>query len=77
VNGTAPDPAGYETEWGGVVSKLGANNSNIDFGNGYYNDHRKPYTLSLSPLPSPSLSFCLTIILVQTFTMDIIYTVHL
>ncbi|TRX92714.1 hypothetical protein FHL15_006388 [Xylaria flabelliformis] len=33
----------YETTWGGIVNKAGANNVNIDFGNGYYNDHHFHY----------------------------------
>ncbi|KAG0651291.1 hypothetical protein D0Z07_1589 [Hyphodiscus hymeniophilus] len=33
----------YETTWGGVVDKAGATNVNIDFGNGYYNDHHFHY----------------------------------
>jgi len=33
----------YETAWGGVISKAGANNSWVDFGNGYYNDHHFHY----------------------------------
>ncbi|KAK4235357.1 glycosyl hydrolase family 81-domain-containing protein [Achaetomium macrosporum] len=33
----------YETAWGGVVNKAGASNANVDFGNGYYNDHHFHY----------------------------------
>ncbi|KAJ6620303.1 glycoside hydrolase family 81 protein [Mycena sp. CBHHK59/15] len=35
--------AAYETAWGGVVDGPGAINPNIDFGNGYYNDHHFHY----------------------------------
>ncbi|KAJ7184405.1 glycoside hydrolase family 81 protein [Mycena filopes] len=35
--------AAYETAWGGVVDGPGATNPNIDFGNGYYNDHHFHY----------------------------------
>ncbi|KAF7359182.1 Glycoside hydrolase family 81 protein [Mycena sanguinolenta] len=35
--------ASYETAWGGVVDGAGASDSNIDFGNGYYNDHHFHY----------------------------------
>ncbi|KAI1171449.1 glycoside hydrolase family 81 protein [Nemania sp. FL0916] len=33
----------YETTWGGIINKAGATNVNIDFGNGYYNDHHFHY----------------------------------
>ncbi|GAP93386.1 putative glycoside hydrolase family 81 protein [Rosellinia necatrix] len=33
----------YETAWGGIVNKAGATNVNVDFGNGYYNDHHFHY----------------------------------
>lgn len=33
----------YETAWGGVISKAGATDVNVDFGNGYYNDHHFHY----------------------------------
>ncbi|KAL1861660.1 hypothetical protein VTK73DRAFT_6991 [Phialemonium thermophilum] len=33
----------YETAWGGVVNKAGASDVNVDFGNGYYNDHHFHY----------------------------------
>ena len=33
----------YETAWGGVIDKGGATNVNVDFGNGYYNDHHFHY----------------------------------
>ncbi|KAI8633667.1 glycoside hydrolase family 81 protein [Xylariaceae sp. FL1651] len=33
----------YETAWGGIVNKAGATNVNIDFGNGFYNDHHFHY----------------------------------
>ncbi|KAJ7778636.1 glycoside hydrolase family 81 protein [Mycena maculata] len=35
--------AAYETAWGGVVDGAGATDPNIDFGNGYYNDHHFHY----------------------------------
>ncbi|KAJ7611622.1 glycoside hydrolase family 81 protein [Roridomyces roridus] len=35
--------AAYESAWGGVVDGPGATNANIDFGNGYYNDHHFHY----------------------------------
>ncbi|KAJ7063588.1 glycoside hydrolase family 81 protein [Mycena amicta] len=35
--------AAYETAWGGVVDGPGASDPNIDFGNGYYNDHHFHY----------------------------------
>lgn len=40
---SAPTLAAYETTWGGVVNKAAATNVNIDFGNGYYNDHHFHY----------------------------------
>ncbi|KLO90617.1 Uncharacterized protein LW93_11038 [Fusarium fujikuroi] len=33
----------YETTWGGVISKEGATNVWVDFGNGYFNDHHFHY----------------------------------
>ncbi|KAI1260716.1 glycoside hydrolase family 81 protein [Xylariaceae sp. FL1019] len=33
----------YETTWGGIVSQAGAKDVNVDFGNGYYNDHHFHY----------------------------------
>ncbi|KZT36281.1 hypothetical protein SISSUDRAFT_1034970 [Sistotremastrum suecicum HHB10207 ss-3] len=33
----------YETAWGGIINKAGYNNPNVDFGNGYYNDHHFHY----------------------------------
>jgi len=33
----------YETAWGGVIDKAGATDANVDFGNGYYNDHHFHY----------------------------------
>ncbi|KAN0121685.1 glycoside hydrolase family 81 protein [Hyaloscypha variabilis] len=42
-NSSATTLAAYETTWGGVVDKAGATNVNIDFGNGYYNDHHFHY----------------------------------
>ncbi|KAF4343989.1 glycoside hydrolase family 81 [Fusarium beomiforme] len=33
----------YETAWGGVISKEGATDVWVDFGNGYYNDHHFHY----------------------------------
>ncbi len=38
----------YETTWGGVINKAGANNAYVDFGNGYYNDHHFHYGYFLS-----------------------------
>ena len=38
----------YETAWGGVITKAGANDANVDFGNGYYNDHHFHYGYFLS-----------------------------
>lgn len=38
----------YETAWGGVIDKAGATDANIDFGNGYYNDHHFHYGYFLS-----------------------------
>ncbi|KAK7035829.1 glycoside hydrolase family 81 protein [Favolaschia claudopus] len=35
--------AAYDTAWGGVVSGPGATDPNVDFGNGYYNDHHFHY----------------------------------
>ncbi|KAJ7090384.1 glycoside hydrolase family 81 protein [Mycena belliarum] len=35
--------AAYETAWGGVVNGPGATDPNVDFGNGYYNDHHFHY----------------------------------
>ncbi|CAK5280983.1 unnamed protein product [Mycena citricolor] len=35
--------AAYDTVWGGVVDGPGATNPNIDYGNGYYNDHHFHY----------------------------------
>jgi len=43
LSGNNSDPAAYETRWGGVVSKSGATNVNVDYGNGYYNDHHFHY----------------------------------
>jgi endo-1,3(4)-beta-glucanase len=31
---------GYETGWGGIVDKAGYDNSYVDYGNTYYNDHQ-------------------------------------
>ncbi|KAH8893948.1 family 81 glycoside hydrolase [Thozetella sp. PMI_491] len=39
----SPTVPAYETAWGGVVNKAGAADANIDFGNGYYNDHHFHY----------------------------------
>ncbi|OAQ61840.2 glycoside hydrolase family 81 protein [Pochonia chlamydosporia 170] len=33
----------YESTWGGVINKAGANNVWVDFGNGFYNDHHFHY----------------------------------
>jgi endo-1,3(4)-beta-glucanase len=38
----------YETAWGGVIDKGGATDVNVDFGNGYYNDHHFHYGYFLS-----------------------------
>ncbi|GAB5591706.1 hypothetical protein Unana1_06606 [Umbelopsis nana] len=35
--------AGYETGWGGVINADGWNNTWVDFGNAYYNDHHFHY----------------------------------
>ncbi|GAB5591707.1 hypothetical protein Unana1_06607 [Umbelopsis nana] len=35
--------AGYETGWGGFINAQGWNNTWVDFGNGYYNDHHFHY----------------------------------
>ncbi|KAJ7491185.1 glycoside hydrolase family 81 protein [Mycena latifolia] len=43
VSGQTGTYAAYETAWGGVVDGAGATNPNIDFGNGYYNDHHFHY----------------------------------
>ncbi|KAF8191514.1 glycoside hydrolase family 81 protein [Mycena galopus ATCC 62051] len=43
VPGPTSTYAAYETAWGGVVDGAGASNANIDFGNGYYNDHHFHY----------------------------------
>ncbi|CRG91078.1 Endo-1,3(4)-beta-glucanase 1 [Talaromyces islandicus] len=40
--------AAFETTWGGVVDKAGATDANIDFGNGFYNDHHFHYGYFLS-----------------------------
>lgn len=43
VNNTQQYPLVYESQWGGVVSSASyvTGNSGDDFGNTYYNDHRK------------------------------------
>lgn len=33
----------YETAWGGIINNAGYNNVNVDYGNGYYNDHHFHY----------------------------------
>ncbi|KAJ7118834.1 glycoside hydrolase family 81 protein [Mycena epipterygia] len=43
VSGQSGTYAAYETAWGGVVDGAGATDPNIDFGNGYYNDHHFHY----------------------------------
>jgi len=43
LNGNGPDPIAYETLWGGDVSEKGTQNVNIDYGNGFYNDHHFHY----------------------------------
>ncbi|KZW01272.1 hypothetical protein EXIGLDRAFT_638608 [Exidia glandulosa HHB12029] len=35
--------AAYETNWGAVISKAGATNHHVDFGNGFMNDHHFHY----------------------------------
>ncbi|KIY51480.1 glycoside hydrolase family 81 protein [Fistulina hepatica ATCC 64428] len=35
--------AAYETGWGGIINNQGYDNVNVDFGNGYYNDHHFHY----------------------------------
>jgi endo-1,3(4)-beta-glucanase len=40
-NSTAPTQAAYETAWGMMINKAGYNNTWVDFGNGYGNDHRE------------------------------------
>jgi endo-1,3(4)-beta-glucanase len=35
--------AAYETGWGGLINREGWNNSWVDFGNAYYNDHHFHY----------------------------------
>lgn len=42
-NKSATTLAAYETAWGGVINKAGATNVDIDFGNGFYNDHHFHY----------------------------------
>lgn len=45
VNNLEPNPLAYDTVWGGVCStgSYGNNDSSIDFGNTYYNDHNFHY----------------------------------
>lgn len=43
-----PTLPGYESGWGGIVDAAGATNVNIDFGNGFYNDHHFHYGYFLS-----------------------------
>lgn len=33
----------YESKWGGIIDKSGVHDVNVDFGNGYYNDHHFHY----------------------------------
>ncbi|KAJ9143316.1 Glycoside hydrolase family 81 protein [Pleurostoma richardsiae] len=40
---SSPTVPAYETAWGGVIDKAGATDANVDFGNGYYNDHHFHY----------------------------------
>lgn len=47
-NTSAATLPAYETAWGGVVDKAGATDANIDFGNGFYNDHHFHYGYFLS-----------------------------
>ncbi|KIY43569.1 glycoside hydrolase family 81 protein [Fistulina hepatica ATCC 64428] len=42
-NSSAPTQAAYETGWGGIIDRNGYNDSNVDYGNGYYNDHHFHY----------------------------------
>lgn len=41
--GSSNTKAAYETAWGGMINKAGADNAYVDFGNGYYNDHHFHY----------------------------------
>lgn len=45
VNNLEPNPLAYDTVWGGICStgSYGNNDSSIDFGNTYYNDHNFHY----------------------------------
>eukprot|EP01111_Echinosteliopsis_oligospora_P017255 TRINITY_DN7411_c0_g1_i1.p1 TRINITY_DN7411_c0_g1~~TRINITY_DN7411_c0_g1_i1.p1 ORF type:complete len:880 (+),score=312.53 TRINITY_DN7411_c0_g1_i1:260-2641(+) len=43
VNGSSRAPPGYETLWGGLVDASSVSNVNIDFGNGFYQDHHFHY----------------------------------
>ncbi|KAA1467678.1 glycoside hydrolase family 81 protein [Dentipellis sp. KUC8613] len=40
--------AAYEQGWGGIINKDGATNVNVDYGNGFYNDHHFHYGYFLS-----------------------------
>ncbi|TFY78172.1 hypothetical protein EWM64_g5840 [Hericium alpestre] len=39
----SPVLAAYETAWGGIINNQGYNNTGVDYGNGYYNDHHFHY----------------------------------
>jgi len=43
LEATNSDPLLYDSSWGGIVSTLGINDSQGDFGQGYYNDHHFHY----------------------------------
>ncbi|KAI9277913.1 glycosyl hydrolase family 81-domain-containing protein, partial [Umbelopsis sp. AD052] len=43
LDATHSPAAAYETGWGGVINKDGWNNTWVDFGNAYYNDHHFHY----------------------------------
>jgi endo-1,3(4)-beta-glucanase len=43
LDGTNADPLLYDQTYGGIVTTDGIENSNADFGNGWYNDHHFHY----------------------------------
>jgi endo-1,3(4)-beta-glucanase len=47
-DGSSTVKPAYETAWGGVINGAGATDPNVDFGNGYYNDHHFHYGYFLS-----------------------------
>jgi endo-1,3(4)-beta-glucanase len=47
-DGSSSVKPAYETAWGGVINGAGATDANVDFGNGYYNDHHFHYGYFLS-----------------------------